>query len=212
MNNTVIGLLVSGFLAAPFAAQAQTLKFYSGVSGTSMSLLRDTVGIPDDLPLTAFPFSGFVTGSITLDGSASITFDFSLGEQGNGGPGIDAINAFSLSGEFYSCGGGSYCSEWGNIQILTDARGVITGATVNLAPAIYNGPSSQLIISQTDVEGNYDGTIPAEPEYGCWDAAVSYIGPNGKGIYTGPTIKNCTVTVNSSQPGRWIVDRSAADQ
>jgi len=125
-------------LVAPLATQAQTLDIYDSVSGTSTTLLNGTLGPPGSISLESVPFSGSVTGSITLAGS-SATFDFTLNEQGGVGPSINAVNQFSMSGEFSAAGSGYYFGatnnvSMGDIQILTNSRGAITGATVRRPP------------------------------------------------------------------------------
>jgi hypothetical protein len=131
---------------APLATQAQTLDFYDRVNGTSQSLLSGTVGPVDDLPLATAPFLGSITGSVTLDGPAGVSYDVTLNERGSGGPGIFATNVFSLPGELSSCGGaGLYCGELGNIQLFTNAKGALIGANVDVNNGeVYHTPSSDI--------------------------------------------------------------------
>jgi hypothetical protein len=108
MSIRIPAVLASALLVAPLASQAQTLNFYDSITGTSTTLLNGTLGPPGSLSLESVPFSGSVTGSITLDGSLGGTYSFTLNENGDGGsgPGIQAINAFSLSGTLSGCGAG----------------------------------------------------------------------------------------------------------
>jgi hypothetical protein len=206
MSTRIPALLASALLVAPLVAQAQTLNFYDSVSGISTTLLSGTLGPPDVLPLVTVPFSGTITGSITLDGSESATFNFTLNEQGGGGPGINAVNGFSLSAGFYSCGAGSYCGDEGYIDILTNAKGAITGAiaNVNNAPYSYNSWGTAFMIGPTGVQGTFQGIIPGT-YWDCQAADLTFSPTYPNGIYTGPNIKNCNVNVSSAQSGQWSV-------
>jgi hypothetical protein len=195
-------LLALAILAAPLAAQAQTLNFYDRISGTSTTLLSGTVGPVDDLPLETVPFFGSITGSITLDGSAGVSYDVTLNERGSGGPGIFATNVFSLSGQLSSCGSaGLYCGELGNIQLLINSKGALIGAHVDVNNGeVYHTPSSDISISSPGgTSGSFFGYLGGA---GCQAAELTNFS-NGDGTYSGPTVKNCTVTVNSAQPGHW---------
>jgi hypothetical protein len=201
------GLLAAALIAGPMAVQSQTLDFYDRVSGESATLLSGTVGPIDYLPLASAPFFGSVTGSITLDGSDA-SYDFTLTEHGgNRGPGIDAINEFTLSGTFTDCSGG-YCvfgPPGAGFHLLTNSKGAITGATVNLMDDIYNGTQSNLMIGAAGVQAAYIGFIPGTSGYDCQAAELTNFTSNGEGTYTGPTIKNCSVFAGSAKAGHWSV-------
>src|SRR6202050_3768436 len=189
MSTRIPALLASALLVAPLATQAQTLDFYDSVSGTSTTLLNGTLGPPGSISLESVPFSGSVTGSIILSGS-SATFDFTLNELGGGGAGINAVNQFSMSGEFSAAGSGYYFgttdNAMGDIQILTNSRGAITGATVDLTGDEYGtATQSQLTIVATGVTGAYQGFIPPSTGYACTAAPLTFSGTYPNGIYTG---------------------------
>jgi hypothetical protein len=197
-------ILAMIFLAlASVAVQAQTLDFYDRVSGSSTSLLSGTIGPLDDLPLATYPTFGTITGSITLNGSAGGTYNFGFNEHGGNGPGIEANVNFSFGGQLYSCGADFYCSYDGNVQILTNGKGAITGATADLSDNNYNGPSGQMTIGPTGVAASFLGTIPGTSGFDCPAAELSNFTGND-GTYTGPTIKDCNVNV-SGNAGHWSV-------
>jgi hypothetical protein len=115
-----------------------------------------------------------------------------------------------MSGEFSAAGSGYYFgttdNAMGDIQILTNSRGAITGATVDLTGVEYGtATQSQLTIVATGVTGAYQGFIPPSTGYACTAAPLTFSGAYPNGIYTGPTIKNCNVNVSSSQSGQWTV-------
>jgi hypothetical protein len=210
MSIRIPALLASALLVAPLATQAQTLDFYDSISGTSTTLLNGTLGPPGSLSLESVPFSGSITGSIVLDGSVG-TYSFTLNENGDGGPGpgIQATNAFSLSGTLSSCVGPYYCGgSDAYIQILTNAHGAITGAIANVndSEISYNSHSTDFMISPTGVQVSLQGILPAAEFYfPCEAADLTFSSTYPNGIYTGPTIKNCTVNVTSAQSGQWTV-------
>jgi hypothetical protein len=209
MSIRIPGLLTSALLVTPLAAHAQTLDFYDSISGASTTLLNGTLGPPGSLSLESVPFSGSVTGSITLGGSTGGAYSFTLNENGDGGsgPGIQAINGFTLSGTLSPCGSNSYCdASDASIQILTNAKGAITGAaaTVNDSETSYNSWGTDFMIAPTGVQVSMQGIIPGT-NWGCAAADLTFSPTYPNGIYTGPTIKNCTVSVNSTQPGQWSV-------
>jgi len=216
MNRKFFGLMALALLVAPLAAQAQTLEFYAGISGTSTTLLRWTLGPPDTLPLVSHSFVGSITASIALNGSASATYTVALNEHGDGGPGpgIQAENAFSLTGEFGGAGSGYYMGSEGYIQIVTDINGAITGAIVNVnnSDTSYNSFSTAFMIGPTGVDASLFGILSGEDGAGCQAAELTFSPRYPNGIYTGPNIKNCTVAVDSAKPGHWTVDGATADQ
>lgn len=201
---------------APLAVQAQTLDFVAGITGASTTLQKWTLGPPDTLPLVSHSFVGSITASITLNGSASATYTVTLNEHGDGGsgPGIQAENAFSLTGEFDGAGSGYYMGSEGYIQIVTDTNGAITGAIVNVnnSDTSYNSFSTDFMIGPTGVEATLFGVVPGEDGADCQAAELTFSPRYPNGIYTGPNIKNCTVAVDSVKPGHWTVDSGTAEQ
>jgi hypothetical protein len=76
---------------------------------------------------------------------------------------------------------------------------------VNNSALSYNSYSTDFVIGPTGVQVSLVGLVPGQPEYPCGAAELTFSGTYPNGIYTGPTIKNCSVTVNSAQPGQWSV-------
>ena len=210
MNRKILGLLASGLIIAPMAANAQiTTLTYEGdfMTGTSTYLptglaVPTNGSFPPTLPTS--PTIGAFTATLVVDGSLQandlnlVSYSFSFIGSNRAGTIAPYLPAGPAPFTYFG-GAPDFCGGSGCIDLTTSKGGRITGATIGINAAIYNGSLDQIGIGPGGDSLSY--------VWGADGSCENHVNttPGGGGIYMGGTINPCRVNVSNKEAGEWHV-------
>jgi hypothetical protein len=180
-------------------AQETAFDYDNQVSGSTTTLES---GSSVTQPLTSNAFTGQLTGSLILTGTAgapgsTLAFSFNVsGMPNQPEPFSGLLTPFEGSGNLY-------CDPTMGCVTLNVVDGTVTSATVDLNDDPYHNSWFNLSITPAGASYSSELSLPEQGDGGCQSATPVTYSASG-GTYVGPTINNCSVVASGVGPGVWV--------